>query len=78
MKRSSAHLPAWDSGRATKRPPSSPAAHRHPPTGPRNGATSDPHKKEEPSKRKRYLGCSRLEDYQLLDKLGEGTFGYAS
>ncbi len=26
--------------------------------------------------KKRWLGCSSVEDFELLDKVGEGTFGY--
>ena len=27
--------------------------------------------------KKTYIGCSRIADYELLGKLGEGTFGQA-
>lgn len=28
--------------------------------------------------RESFTGCSRITDYELLGKLGEGTFGYVS
>src|ERR1700709_1695894 len=37
-----------------------------------------PQHRRSPKETRRYVGCSRITDYELEDKLGEGTFGYVN
>jgi hypothetical protein len=36
-----------------------------------------PQHRRSPRESRKYIGCSRISEYELDDKLGEGTFGYA-
>lgn len=37
--------------------------------------SQSPAYKPPPKNKRRFKGCSRITDYEFLDKLGEGTFG---
>src|SRR5947209_965910 len=79
MKRAADEAPSADQQR--KRPGPSPSnpptnGYPHPPFSPASVASPSPqHQQTHTGNFKKFIGCSKFEDYELEIKLGEGTFG---